>query len=130
MRRRVLELRQDRIARVAPHADDERKAELRLVGIVQTMEAREVGLTQRIEADARLLALRLLGDRTGAGGLAGKVGMATQELELTLARRRPDRAHHRFVQQCHARKRARGPRRLGDPWSQFEGLADRARKGR
>ncbi len=51
----ALELVQDRIARVPAHADDEGKAELRLVGIVQPMEARELLLRQRVEADARLL---------------------------------------------------------------------------
>src|SRR5882672_10336828 len=39
--RPALELRQDGIARVPAHTDDEGEAELRLVGVVQPMEARE-----------------------------------------------------------------------------------------
>ena len=54
----ALELRQDRIPRVPAHADDEGNAELRLVGVVQPVEAGELLLVQAVQADARLLALR------------------------------------------------------------------------
>ena len=124
----ALELGQDRIARVAAHADDEGKAELRLVGIVQAVEARELLLRERVEPDARLLVPRVLGQRAGAGGLAGQVGMAAQEVELAFARRGPHRAHHRRVQRRHGGERSLGGDGFGDPGGQFERIADRGRR--
>jgi hypothetical protein len=52
------------------------------------VEAHELVLAQAVEADAGLLAPGVVGQGTGARGLAGKIGMAAQELELALGRRR------------------------------------------
>src|SRR4029079_8003061 len=82
----ALALRQDRIARVTAHADHERKAELRLVGVVQAVEARELLVRQRVEAGTRLLAPGIVGDVAGARRLAGEVRMVAHEGELLLAR--------------------------------------------
>src|ERR1700722_7376101 len=57
----ALELREDRIAAVATHADHEGKTELRLVGVVQAMKAGELLLAQAVEADAGLLGPRIVG---------------------------------------------------------------------
>src|ERR1700761_4013478 len=50
-----LELSQDRILGVAPHADDEGEAELRPIGIVELMEARELRVAQPVKSGAGLL---------------------------------------------------------------------------
>src|SRR5581483_12143195 len=105
--------------------DDEGKAELRLVGVVQAMEARILLVRQGIESGARLLAAGGVGDVAGARGLAGEVGMLAQKGKLRLARRSPDDTHHRRVQVGYRLVRTPGRRGLGDPRGALEGFADR-----
>jgi hypothetical protein len=112
------------------HADDEGKAELILVGIVEAMKTGELLLRQRVEPDARLLVLRLLGDGARARGLAGKIGMLAQEGDLGLARCRANRRHHRQMEIGDAGKRPLRVGRLRDPGGEFEYIADRRGKGR
>jgi hypothetical protein len=120
----ALELRQDGIARVPAHTDDEGKAELRLVRVVQPVEARELLFAQAVQADARLLAPGLIGHRARSGRLAGKVGMAMQELDLPFARGGPHRAHHGLVQGGYRLERTPRRRAFSDPRRQFKGIAD------
>jgi len=106
------------------HTDDEGKAELRLVGVVQAMEADELLLGEGVEPRARLLVLRIVGDRTSPCRLAREIGMIAQEGELGVARRGPHRPHHGRVQVGHRRERPLGVGRCGNPRRQFEGLTD------
>jgi phosphoserine phosphatase len=124
----ALELGEDRIARVPADADDEGEAELRLVGVVEAMEAGVFLLGERIEADARLLVSRILGDSARPRRLAGEIGMAAHEGKLALTRRGPHRAHHRFVQGGDRGEGAFGGRGFGDPRRQFERIADSGRE--
>src|SRR5258708_4120949 len=77
----AFELRQDRVPRVAAHADDERKAELRCICVVEAMKTVERLVAETVEANACLLALRIVGERICASGFPRKIGMAAQELE-------------------------------------------------
>ena len=83
-----VELVQDRILGVAPHADDERKAELLLVGLVAAMECRVLVLGQAIEPGAGLLRGRVGGQCAGTRGFAGEIGMRLDDGELAVFARR------------------------------------------
>ena len=106
------------------NADHEREAELRLVGIVQAMEARELLVGKRVEAGARLLSLRIVGDVAGARRLAGEVGMVAHEGDLLsrgAARTAPIIAACRSLTVANG---ARGVRGLRHPGRQLENVAD------
>jgi hypothetical protein len=113
------------LARVTAHADDEGKAELLLVGVVQAMEAGELLLRQRVEADARLLVPRLFRHGAGARGLAGEIGMLAEERDLRRVRCCVHRRHHPEVKVGDSGKRPLRVRRLGDPRRELERIADR-----
>src|SRR5512144_1431119 len=71
-----VELAQDRVLGVPPHANDERKAELLFVGLVTAMEGRIFVLRQPIEPGAGLLRRRVCSQGAGARGFAGEIGMS------------------------------------------------------
>ncbi len=127
--RTTLELVQDRIARLAAHADDEGKTETLAIGAVQRLETLELRVAEAVQAETALLGDGFRRHRAGTGDLAAELGMAAQEGELRLARRLAHGLHHRLVERGHGREgAARGGSRR-HPGRMFEDVAQGGGEG-
>ena len=95
IRQPAFEIAQDRIAGVAPNADDIGKAKFAAVGVVDALEGLIFGIRQPIEAGAVLFGVGFRGETGGALGLAGEIGMRLDQRQPQFLRRAVDRRLHR-----------------------------------
>ena len=83
---RAVERLEDRCLVGALDREDEGKAELGAVGVIQLGEAAELLGCEPVETGAGLLAARVLGNLAGDRRPAGEVGMGTQQRQLLIRR--------------------------------------------
>ena len=119
---------ENRVLRMPADAENERKAELRLVGIVRRFKRRELRVRQAIQPGPVLLRHRIAGQARRALGLVGKVGMRLDQGQAAFARRVRDHAEQRLAQGKQACKRTCRGRGLGDPRRVLEDVGERGSK--
>ncbi len=86
VRQPALEVAQNRILGVAPHADDIGKAELVAIGGVDPLEGRVFGLRQPIQARAVLFGAGIGGEPGRALGLVGEIGVRLDQRHAPVGR--------------------------------------------
>jgi hypothetical protein len=106
---------EDRILGATARANDERQAELFLVGIVQPFEHQEFDLRQAVEPGAVLLARRVRGQARGTLGLVGEIGMRAEQREPLCGRGHLDRGDHGIAQGGEVGERPARRGSIGDP---------------
>ncbi len=111
----ALEGRQDRIEPVPAHADDEREAEPGVVGVVQAVEARVLGVGQPVEPGAGLLGGGVGGQVAFPRRLAGEVGVAAHQRQPALRRGVADRGGEGVAEGGEGGERPAPGDGLGDP---------------
>ena len=94
----ALELPQDRVPAVPPHADDERDAKFFPIGVVEAVELGKLRVRQAIETDAGLFGRGLVGHHAGTRCLAREVGMPLDQCQPLIGWRGAYRRHHCVMQ--------------------------------
>ncbi len=109
--------------------DNEREPELRIVGGVESLKPGKFLGRASVESCTRLLLRRVVSELAANRGLAGKLRVRAQELELARFALAVDRRDHRCMQRVHARKGPRLPRRRSDPRRVFENATQQRDEG-